>query len=69
MTQLQIKQKIDELNDTIARIMQPNVFTLNNTILSLTNEIKDLQEKCTHTFVDGYCEYCYREKDNEGIEG
>lgn len=62
MTNLEIHKKIDELNTTIIKILQPNEFTLSNLIVELTSEVRALQSQCTHKFVEGYCEYCYKEK-------
>lgn len=61
MTNLEIKTQIDSINDTIKMLVSPNTFTLNNTIISLLGEVKDLQAQCSHNFVDGYCEFCYKE--------
>lgn len=61
MTNLEIKQKIDENNRIIEQLLTPNQFTLNNTIGKLLKENRELQKQCQHHFVDGYCEYCYRE--------
>ena len=63
MTNLEIKQEIDKRNELIREILSPNVFTLNNTVLKLQKEIEEFQSKCSHNFVDGYCEYCYKEKE------
>ena len=63
MTNLEIKQEIDRRNALIREILSPNVFTLNNTVLKLQKEIEVLQNECSHNFIDGYCEYCYKEKE------
>lgn len=62
MTNLEIHKKIDDLNATIIKILQPNEFTLSNLIVELTSEVRALQSQCTHEFVEGYCVYCYKEK-------
>jgi hypothetical protein len=62
MTNLEIKQKIDDNNKLIETLLNPSTFTLNNTIKDLLKENDDLQAQCTHNFVDGYCEYCYVEE-------
>ena len=61
MTNLEIKQKIDENNSIIEQLVTPNKFTLNNTVAKLLEENKKLQEQCHHSFINGYCEYCYAE--------
>lgn len=65
MTNLEIKQEIDRRNELIKELLSPNIFTLNNTVLNLQKEIEELQSKCSHNFIDGYCEYCYKEKEND----
>lgn len=62
MTNLEIKQKIDTNNQVIETLLSPSEFTLNNTIRDLLKENDELQQQCTHNFVDGYCEYCYLEE-------
>ena len=62
MTNLEIKQKIDANNKLIETLLNPSMFTLNNTVKDLLKENDDLQAQCTHNFVDGYCEYCYVEE-------
>ena len=62
MTGLQIKEKIDTNNKIIEKILNPSSFTLNNTIMELMVENNQLQEKCPHSYVGGYCEYCYKEE-------
>lgn len=62
MTNLEIKQKIDENNSIIEQLVTPNKFTLNNTVAKLLEENKKLQAQCRHNFIDGYCEYCYAEE-------
>lgn len=62
MTNLEIKQKIDENNKIIETLLNPSTFTLNNVIKELLIENDQLQAQCTHNFVDGYCEYCQKEE-------
>lgn len=62
MTNLEIKEKIDQNNKIIETILSPTEFTLNNTVRQLLEENGELQKQCTHSFVDGYCEYCYMEE-------
>jgi hypothetical protein len=62
MTNLEIKQRIDSNNKIIQDAFRPNQFVLNNVIKNLLKENEDLQKQCTHSFVDGYCEYCYMEE-------
>lgn len=64
MTNLEIKERIDSNNHLIEQILNPSQFTLNNTIKELLKENDELQKQCKHSFVDGYCEYCYKSKEN-----
>lgn len=63
MTNLQRKEKIDENNRIIQELLNPSEFTLNNTIRLLLEENAALQQECEHSFVDGYCEFCYLEEE------
>ena len=65
MTLLEIKEQIDANNKVIEDLLNPSVFTLNNTIRDLLEDNFRLQAQCTHNFVDGYCEYCYKSEDRE----
>ena len=62
MTQLEIKNRIDANNKVIETLFTPNVFTLNNTVAVLLKENDELRSQCQHSYVDGYCEYCYQEE-------
>lgn len=64
MTNLEIKQKIDQNNKIIESVVTPNIFTLNNTVAKLLEENSRLRAQCKHSFVNGYCEYCYKEEEN-----
>ena len=59
---LEIKQKIDLNNKLIEQLFTPNQYTLNNTVRELLVENEALQNQCPHEFIDGYCIYCYKEK-------
>ena len=61
--ELEIKQRIDENNKIIEALLTPNQFTLNNTVAKLLKENQQLQNECKHDFQDGYCIYCYKEKE------
>ena len=58
MTQLEIKQKIENNNQIIE-----SQFTLNNTVRKLLAENAELQKQCQHQYEGGYCIYCYKEED------
>lgn len=64
--QLEIKKQIDYNNSLIETLLNPNIFTLNNTISQLISENRELQKKCAHNFdEDGYCIYCYLSEENK----
>lgn len=65
MTNLEIYEKICLNNKLIEEAIALNKFTLNNTVADLLKENAELQKQCTHHFVDGYCEYCYKEEGKE----
>ena len=60
----EIKKKIDELSLEIEKLMDPTTFVLNPRIGEIDKEIRELQAKCQHNFVDGICEFCYRGDSN-----
>lgn len=63
LTNLEIHERIDRNNKIIEDCFSPNVFTLNNTVRELLKENEELQHQCSHEFQDGYCIYCYKEKE------
>jgi hypothetical protein len=65
MTQLQIKEEIDNNNKLIEALINPSQFTLNNAVRELLARNAELQAQCQHNFVDGFCEYCYLMEDNQ----
>ena len=62
MTNIDIKNKIDENNKKIESLVTLGFFTLNKEIYELNLENSELQKKCSHNFIDGYCKYCYCEE-------
>lgn len=63
MTNLEIKEAIDRNNNIISTVIDPGKFVLNNTVYKLLEENRKLQNQCRHHFVNGYCEYCYKEEE------
>ena len=61
----EIKKRIDELSLEAEKLMDPTTFVLNPRIVEIDKEIKELQSKCQHNFVNGVCEFCYRGDSNE----
>ena len=62
----EIKAKIDALSLEAEKLVDPTTFVLNPKILELSKQIEALREQCQHHFVDGVCEFCYQEgEDNE----
>lgn len=60
MTNLEIKRKIDFNNKLIEDFLSLNKFVLNSQVAELLAENSELQKQCTHNFIDGVCEYCYK---------
>lgn len=58
----EIKAKIDELNHRIEELLDPSCFVLIPEIEELNNQIFTLQTKCTHNYINGVCEFCYKEE-------
>lgn len=65
MTGKEIKNLIDEKNEEIHNLLNPNIFILNNFVRDLMEEIGELQKQCPHHYVDGYCEYCNSREENK----
>ena len=65
MTQLQIKEEIDKNNALIEQLINPSQFILNNTVRDLLARNAELQLQCQHSFIDGFCEYCYMMEDEK----
>lgn len=63
MNNFDIKNRIEQNNRLIEQLLTPNQFTLNNSVKNLLKENEELQKQCSHEFEDGYCIYCYKEKD------
>ena len=61
----EIKKRIDTLNQEVEQLMDPTTFVLNPRIGEISHEITELQNQCTHNFVNGICEFCYRGDSNE----
>ena len=61
---LEIKERIDFNNKLIEEAISPNIFTLNNTVTKLLKENEELQNQCSHEYEEGYCIYCYKEKED-----
>ena len=62
MTNQEIRNQIDGLNDTIAIHFLPGTFTLNTIAVDAMNKIFELQSQCKHEFKDGRCIWCDKEE-------
>lgn len=62
MNSLEIKKQIDENYALMEKNFKPSYFVLNTKTVELMEEISRLQGLCEHNFVDGKCEFCYKEK-------
>jgi hypothetical protein len=65
MNNLEIKKQIDANYNLIEQSYKPDCFVLNTKVAKLMEEINVLQNLCQHNFVDGKCEFCYKEGDCE----
>ena len=65
MSPSEIKSRIDLLNSQLEQLLQPNKFTLNNLVVEITAEIDNLQSQCEHEYVNNFCNYCYKMRDNK----
>lgn len=62
MNNLEIKKQIDANYNLIEKNFKPNCFVLDTETARLMEEISTLQNLCQHSFVDGKCEFCYKEE-------
>ena len=60
----EIKEKIDALSLEAEKLVDPTTFVLNPKIVEISNQITALREQCQHHYVDGFCEFCYQEGEN-----
>jgi hypothetical protein len=58
----EIKESILRLNERLEEIIEPGSFVLNPEVSEIMKRITDLQEKCSHSFIDKKCEYCGKEE-------
>ena len=58
----EIKKQVDELCLQLEQTVVPGMFVLNKQAAEITEKIEKLQSECHHNFVDGQCEYCYKEE-------
>ena len=65
MSPSEIKTRIDLLNSHLEQLLQPNKFTLNNLVVEITAEIDRLQSQCEHEYVNNFCIYCYKMRNNK----
>ena len=59
-----IKEKIDALSLEAEKLVDPTTFVLNPKFVEISNQIAALREQCKHHYVDGICEFCYLEGEN-----
>jgi guanylate kinase len=64
MERSEIKERIDELLDEVKAAISVNTFVLNTDVEEKMKEIKELQDSCSHQFVDGCCTFCYKKEDD-----
>ena len=57
----EIKTKIDELNEQLETLIVPGTFVLSKKVKNIQDCITNLQGQCKHNFINGVCEFCYKE--------
>lgn len=62
MTNLEIFEKVQSNKKRIEEIFDPTTFVLNKEIVALEEEIKQMQDQCTHEFDGGICKFCSKEE-------
>ena len=57
---LEIKEKIEKLNEELESKMRFDTFTLNPDVVKIQKEIVNLQKQCKHEFnqTESACIYC-----------
>lgn len=63
MNGTEIKNKIDENQAKIEKLINPAFFTLNQEVAKLIEENETLRAQCVHEFENGMCKYCYKEEE------
>ena len=58
----ELKNKIENLFKEREKEFTSCIFTLNKRLIEIDKEIAKLQEQCTHNFMNGECEFCYKEE-------
>ena len=57
----EIKRQIDDLFHQIEELQDPTCFVLNPKVMELNEQVFQLQSNCEHSFLNGVCEFCYKE--------
>ena len=61
-----VRELIQQLNQSLEEEIRKLQFVLNKRIGEINDEIARIQqEECEHNFINGVCEYCGLEQDNE----
>lgn len=63
MNGTEIKNKIDENQAKIEKLINPVIFTLNKEVVVLMKENDELRAQCAHEYENGVCKYCYKEEE------
>ena len=58
-----INSQINQNNDMIEKLLIAENFLLNSRVSELIEKNKELQSKCPHNYIAGFCEYCYKEEE------
>ena len=54
----EIRARVQTLNEELEKVISPMVFTLNERVIEINEEIENLQNLCCHNYVEGFCEFC-----------
>ena len=57
---MEIRNEIQRLNQQLKEVINTSQYILNNVVVDITNQIKELQDKCPHDEIDetGFCVFC-----------
>lgn len=62
MTGPEIKAKIDDLELQIRQVINPGEFVLNQSLMDLLQQEKELRMQCPHEYENRRCIYCYKKE-------
>lgn len=63
LSPVEIRDRIDAINDQIEDEISKAQFTLNKRIRELENELTSIQDACIHEYHNGACIHCDKKED------